>query len=58
LALSKPRWSSTPTAEFFKHSPPTEAELEAATLLILREFMHHLHFAGIQVLGPPVDAKA
>jgi exopolyphosphatase/pppGpp-phosphohydrolase len=30
----------------------------AATLLILREFMHHLHFACIQVLGPPADAKA
>lgn len=29
----------------------------AATLLILREFMHHLHFACIQVLGPPADVK-
>lgn len=30
----------------------------AATLLILSEFMHHLHFACIQVLGTPADAKA
>ena len=30
----------------------------AATLLILREFMHHLHFACIQVLDTPADAKA
>lgn len=36
---------------------PTDAGF-AATLLILREFMHHLHFACIQVLRRPVDAKA
>ncbi len=36
---------------------PTDAAF-AATLLILREFMHHLHFACIQVLGTPADAKA